>query len=85
VTFHARGNLQIDHGGSLLAAVEAGLGLGQVLDFMARDALRDGRLVELLSGFATAGPGIHALATSGRARSANVRAFMQFLPDAFRA
>jgi DNA-binding transcriptional LysR family regulator len=82
-TFHPRGNLLIDHGSHLLSAAEAGMGLCQVLDFMVHDALRDGVLVEVLPGLAAKGPSIHALATSARASSANVRTFMQFLLDAF--
>lgn len=77
------GNLRIDNGRSLLTAAEAGLGLCQVLDFMAEDALRAGRLVSVLDGLATSGPTIHALATKNRIGSANVRAFMRFLSDAF--
>jgi DNA-binding transcriptional LysR family regulator len=79
------GNLVIDHGTSLLAAAAAGMGLCQVLDFMVQRELRDGQLVEVLAGAAADGPSVHALATSGRARSANVRTFMRFLVDAFRA
>ncbi len=77
------GNLLIDHGTYLLAAAENGMGVCQVLDFMVGPAMRDGRLVEVLAPFATAGPAIHALTTPGRARSANVRAFTSFLVAAF--
>jgi DNA-binding transcriptional LysR family regulator len=84
VAVDTAGNLLVDHGDALLAAAGAGMGLCQVLDFMVADALRDGRLVEVLASFAADGPRIHALATSGRASSANVRAFMRFLVDAFR-
>jgi LysR family transcriptional regulator, regulator for bpeEF and oprC len=78
------GNLVIDQGVSLLDAAEAGMGLAQVPDFMVQDTLRAGRLTEVLASVAAAGPEIHALTTSGRSRSANVRAFMAFLVDAFR-
>jgi len=84
VAVPARGNLLINHGSSMLTAAAAGMGLCQVLDFMVADALHDGVLVEVLEGFAAEGPSIHALTTSGRASSANVRAFMRFLVDAFR-
>jgi len=84
ITADVSGNLLIDHGTSLLAAAEAGMGLCQVLDFMVEDVLRGGALVEVLAGFAAEGPSIHALATSSRVRSANVRAFMQFLVESFR-
>ncbi|MDX2089082.1 MAG: LysR family transcriptional regulator [Kofleriaceae bacterium] len=78
------GRLFVDLGSCLLQAAAAGMGICQVLDFMAQDGLRDGTLVEVLPELATDGPNIHALATSGRASSANVRAFMRFLVDAFK-
>lgn len=78
------GNLLIDHGAELVSAAKAGLGLCQVLDFMVQDAVREGALVEVLAVHATEGPSIHALATSSRARSANVRMFIDFLIEAFR-
>jgi DNA-binding transcriptional LysR family regulator len=83
ITVQPRGNLLIDHGGHMLSAAEAGMGLCQVLDFMVDDALRSGALVEVLPGIAAAGPNIHALATAARAGSANVRAFVQFLVEVF--
>ncbi len=85
VSVRGKGNLLIDHGTYLLGAAEAGMGLCQTLDFMVEAPLREGRLVEVLGGFSAAGPQIHALTTAGRASSANVRAFMRFLVDAFRA
>lgn len=78
------GNLLIDHGDSLLVAARAGMGVCQVLDFMVQPAVRSGELVEVLENYAADGPSIHALATPGRARSANVRALMQFLVEVFR-
>lgn len=83
-TVAVTGNLLVDHGTYLLAAGEAGMGLCQVLDFMVQDPLRDGTLVEVLAGYAASGPPIHAVATSSRSRSAGVRAFINFLVDAFR-
>jgi LysR family transcriptional regulator for bpeEF and oprC len=83
-TVAVTGNLLVDHGTYLLAAGEAGMGLCQVLDFMVQDRLRDGSLVEVLAGHAAEGPPIHAVATSNRSRSAGVRAFINFLVDAFR-
>lgn len=83
-TVRAGGNLLIDHGTSLLEAAEAGMGVGQLLDFMVDEPIRQGRLVELLPGFSAPGPAIHALTTEGRARSSNVVAFMRFLLETFR-
>jgi LysR family transcriptional regulator, regulator for bpeEF and oprC len=78
------GNLLIDHGAHLLDAAETGMGICQVLDFMVERQLREGSLVEVLAAAAAAGPEIHALATPGRARSASVRAVIQFLVELFR-
>jgi LysR family transcriptional regulator, regulator for bpeEF and oprC len=77
------GNLLIDHGTYLLAAAETGMGLCQVLDFMVRDQLRDGALVEVLDDLAADGPAIHSVCTPSRARSAGVRVFVSFLVEAF--
>lgn len=85
ISMPVAGNLLIDHGGSLLDATVAGMGVTQVLDFMVHDALRAGTLVEVLPGFTADGPDIHAVATSGRARSANVRALMKFFAEVFGA
>jgi DNA-binding transcriptional LysR family regulator len=78
------GNLLIDNGLQLLEAAKAGMGVCQVLDFMADAPLREGSLIELLPAFSAEGPSVHALMTQARAGSANVRAFMRFLVDAFR-
>lgn len=83
-TVPVHGNLVVDQGAELLAAARAGMGLCQVVDFMVQDAIRDGALVEVLPAHATEGPSIHALATASRARSVNVRAFLDFLIEAFR-
>ena len=84
VTVHVEGNLLVDHGTHLLEAAATGMGICQVLDFMVEPALRSGLLCEVLANAAAKGPNIHAVATSSRARSANVRAFLRFLVDTFR-
>jgi DNA-binding transcriptional LysR family regulator len=78
------GSLLVDHGEYLLGAAISGMGICQVLDFMVAEPVRDGALVEVLADHATDGPGIHAIATASRARSASVRAFIRFLVEAFR-
>ncbi len=82
---HVTGNLLIDHGVHLLAAAEAGLGLCQVLDFMAEGPEQEGRVVEVLGPYSSAGPTIRALTTQARARSANARTVIKFLVEWFRA
>ena len=50
---------------------------------MATGPLREGRLVELLPDWVAPGPPIHAVALPERARSPNVRAFLDFAVEAF--
>jgi DNA-binding transcriptional LysR family regulator len=77
------GNLLIDHGEYLLEAALAGMGVAQVLDFMALEHLKNGALSELLSDFSAAGPAIYSVSAPPRHRSANVRAFNAFLGEVF--
>ena len=82
-TLDVTGNLLLDHGELLLAAAVAGAGVAQVLDFMVRDPIRDGRLVEVLAPFSAAGPPIHAVTSAERSRSANVRAILALATEMF--
>lgn len=52
VTVHGR--YAVNHSEMRLAAIEAGLGVGCVPDFVARDALQAGRVVRLLPGWTIA-------------------------------
>ncbi len=79
------GNLVVDQGDVLLDAAIAGVGVSQVLDFMAAPALRDRRVVEVLSRHACAGPLIHAVTTPERGRAAAVRAVVDYLAGRFAA
>lgn len=78
---HPGGNLLVDHADALPAAAAAGMGVCQVLDFMADDYLRDGRLVEVLADHAADGPPIHALCAPRRQRSPRVRALLDVLDE----
>jgi LysR family transcriptional regulator, regulator for bpeEF and oprC len=75
--------MTVDHGERLVDAALAGLGIVQVLDFMAAQHLAAGRLVEVFP--ATPGPTIRALCLPRRARAPRVRAVLDALVDAFRA
>lgn len=79
------GNFVVDQGELLLTAAIAGLGVAQLLDFMAAPALRDGRLVEVLARHACEGPAIHAVSTPERARSPAVRAVVELAATRFAA
>jgi LysR family transcriptional regulator for bpeEF and oprC len=73
----------IDHGPSLLDAALCGLGLVQVLDFMARDYIQQGQLLEVLPESSTEGPDVYALYIKGRQRNANVRVLLDALGQVF--
>lgn len=75
--------LAVDHGPSLLDAALAGLGVTQVLDYMATPLLRDGRLVAVLTDEAGPGPDIHAVCAPGRRATPRVRAAFDAFADAF--
>lgn len=77
------GNLLVDQGELLLTAAIAGTGIAQLLDFMVTDLVHDGRLVELLVEFSSAGPPIHAVTAPERSRSANVRAIIELATATF--
>jgi DNA-binding transcriptional LysR family regulator len=83
VAHEVAGGFVVDQGELLLDAAIAGLGVAQVLDFMAAAPLREGRLVEMLSHRACAGPPIHAVTTPERARAAGVRAVVDFVAGRF--
>jgi len=77
------GTLLVNQGDLLVAAVLAGSGIAQVLDFMVADLVRDGRLIEVLRDFASAAPPIHAVTAPERSRSPNVRAIIDCAAMAF--
>lgn len=80
--FPVDGRVQIDQGELLLDAAIAGVGICQVFDFMLDPHEHRGRLVEILADHASVGPPIHAVTTSSKLRTANVRALLGALPHA---
>jgi DNA-binding transcriptional LysR family regulator len=73
--------LVVDHGPTLIDAARSGLGITQLLDFMAEEPLREGKLFQLLANDVGAGPDVHAVCAPGRRSSPRVRAAF----DAFAA
>ncbi len=71
--------LDIDQGELLLEAAQTGLGICQALDFMVSEQLESGQLVSVLDAWCPAGPPVQAIYRRGRARSARVRAFLDFV------
>lgn len=79
------GPFDIDQGELLLEAAVAGLGITQTLDFMVRDHVRNGRLVEVLADHAIEGPDVHGLCLPEQRAAPRVRAFLDFLAEALAA
>lgn len=75
--------LLVDAAPMLVDALLAGLGVGQLFDFMAEPLLRQGRLVQLVPETAADGPPIHAVCAPGRRASPRVRAAFAAFADAF--
>jgi DNA-binding transcriptional LysR family regulator len=82
-----RGNIRSDNGLVLLASAEAGVGIIIAHEWMVRAALAEGRLVKLLSDYiVNPRPGdadLYAVFPSSRGLSRKIRAFVDFLVDAF--
>jgi DNA-binding transcriptional LysR family regulator len=78
-----RPTLLVDHGPTLIDAALAGLGITQGFDFMVKELIRDGKLIELLPDFSAVGPDIFAVCPAGRRASANVRAAFDALAEVF--
>jgi DNA-binding transcriptional LysR family regulator len=67
----------------LIDALIAGLGIGQLFDFLAEPLLREGKLVQLLPDTAADGPPIHAVCAPGRRAAPRIRAAFTAFADAF--
>jgi DNA-binding transcriptional LysR family regulator len=78
------GRLTVNNGEALMKAAEAGLGIAMVPDFMLRDEIATGRLVELLPDRPADILGIHAVYPEGRFQQPKLRAFIDFLVEHFR-
>ncbi len=75
------GNLLVDDADSLVTAALSGMGVCQVLDFMADDHVQRGLLVEVLADHAADGPPIHALCAPRRQRSPRVRVVLELMDE----
>jgi len=73
VEFEPRSRVRVNDGEGLIAALCAGLGVGQIPDYMVTDELRDGRLVEVLKGCRPEPAPISLVWPSGRLLPARVR------------
>lgn len=78
------GRLTANSGEALLCAAEAGLGISMIPSFMLGDALRTGRLVEVLPNRYADNLGVYALYPDGPFPQPKLRAFIDFMADHFR-
>ena len=73
------GRIRYSNGEACLGAAEAGLGLACVPEFLARDAIRAGRVVRLLREFETDPYDVHVLYPHKLHLAAKVRLLVEFL------
>lgn len=79
-----RGRIRYSNAEACLRAAEAGLGVACVPAFVAGEALRSGRVTQLLAGFETEPYGVHALYPHSRHLAVKVRALVDFLVERYR-
>jgi len=79
--FPVRTRLQANNGDALIEAAIAGFGLTYAPEFMAADALADGRLRQTLTQFPVAELGIYVVLPSNRHVPHRVRVLMDFLAE----
>lgn len=78
------GPFMTDNADLLLDMAIAGLGISRLADFMMADAVREGKLVPLLTDMHLDEPfPIHALTVPGRHRAPRIKAFIDFLVEKF--
>jgi len=79
---HVTGPLEADNGYAIVEAAAAGLGLALQPDWLAADALEQGRLVRVLPGWSSPPQGIWALYPPERRHSPKVTRFVEHLAKA---
>ena len=84
-SFRPTGNLAFNSMEACLEAAAMNLGVTQVWSSVAHNALRDGRLVPILTSYVSEGPGLYFSYRSQHQASARLRAFSAFLVEVFSA
>jgi DNA-binding transcriptional LysR family regulator len=79
VTVRPSGRLRVNNGDAMLPAVIAGLGIAGLPVFIARDALADGRLEQILAGWHGTLPSLYLLMPPAGPRPARVQVAVDFL------
>ena len=78
------GRVRYSNAAACLSAAEAGLGLACLPGFVAAEALRAGRVRQVLADFEAEPFGVHALYPHSRHLAAKVRALVDFLAERYR-
>lgn len=78
------GQLTANNGESLMKSAEESLGIARVPSFILGDAVKTGRLVEILADAPPEMLGIYAIYPPGRFTQPKLRAFIDFLVDNFK-
>lgn len=80
VRFQPQGNFSCDNVGMLFDLAVEGHGIVRLADFVVGNAVRDGRLVEILADINRSDPiSLWALMPKGRFRAPRVQAFLEFM------
>lgn len=84
VSVPVRGRLRYSNAAACLSAAEAGLGLACVPSFVAAEALRAGRVRQVLRDHEAEPYGVHAVYPHSRHLAAKVRMLVDFLAERYR-
>lgn len=84
-TVSVNGRIEVNSPLAARCAAEAGIGVAILPDFVARDAIAEGKLVAILDSYLSRDRGIYALYPHRRYLPAKVRAFVDFLSQWFKA
>jgi DNA-binding transcriptional LysR family regulator len=81
VTVRPSGRLRVNNGDAVLPAVVAGLGIAGLPEFLAREALADGRLEQILPEWHSLVSSLYLLMPLGRPRPARMQVLADFLAE----
>ena len=83
VSVRPAGPLRVNNGEAALPAVIAGLGIADLPDFIAGDAIKSGAVEVILKGWSQAEGAVHLVTPPGGPRPARVEALADFLYEHF--
>jgi DNA-binding transcriptional LysR family regulator len=81
----ARGNARSNNSEAIRQMVLSGLGISLSPSWLYREDIKAGRVVRVLEGYTPSPLPIHAVSPANRRQSARIRAFVDFLAEAFAA